>query len=133
MLNKGVRIAALVLFVGLLAFTAWNLREFGEPVGDPDTGENMDVYLYNARTNQSDRIERDSMDDFFLDNTQKGEQDDEDDQENGPSTNNAVTAVVFDYRAFDTIGEATVLFAAVSGVLITLRVAFPPKKKGGDA
>jgi len=46
------------------------------------------------------------MDDFFIVNTQ-GE----------VAVNNVVTAVVFDYRGFDTLGEATVLFAAVIGVL----------------
>ena len=133
MLNKGVRLAALVLFIGLLAFTAWNLREFGEPSGDPDTDDNSEIEIFNAKTNETDVLDRSSMDDFFLDNTQKGESDEEDNVEDGPSTNNAVTAIVFDYRGFDTIGEATVLFAAVSGVLVTLRLALPPKKKEGDA
>jgi len=35
--------------------------------------------------------------------------------------NNAVTAVVFDYRGFDTLGEATVLFTAVAGVILIFR------------
>ena len=35
--------------------------------------------------------------------------------------NNAVTSVVFDYRGFDTLGEATVLFTAVAGVIMILR------------
>jgi len=46
------------------------------------------------------------MDDYFIVNTQ-GE----------VGVNNVVTAVVFDYRGFDTLGEATVLFAAVVGIL----------------
>ncbi|WP_457753121.1 hydrogen gas-evolving membrane-bound hydrogenase subunit E [Thermococcus sp.] len=37
------------------------------------------------------------------------------------SANNVVTSIVFDYRGFDTLGEATVLFTAVSGVLMVLR------------
>ncbi|MFW6421799.1 MAG: hydrogen gas-evolving membrane-bound hydrogenase subunit E [Candidatus Bipolaricaulota bacterium] len=37
------------------------------------------------------------------------------------STNNIVTAVVFDYRGFDTLGEATVLFTAVLGVAVLFR------------
>ncbi len=37
------------------------------------------------------------------------------------AVNNVVTAVVFDYRAFDTLGEATVLFAAVVAVLALFR------------
>lgn len=51
-----------------------------------------------------------SMDDYIIDNTQ---------QETG--ANNAVTAVVFDYRGFDTLGEATVLFTAVAAVLLIFR------------
>jgi len=50
------------------------------------------------------------MDDYFIANTQAE-----------VAVNNAVTAVVFDYRGFDTLGEATVLFAAVVGVLALFR------------
>jgi multicomponent Na+:H+ antiporter subunit B len=34
---------------------------------------------------------------------------------------NAVTAIVFDYRGFDTMGEELLLFAAASGVALVLR------------
>lgn len=50
------------------------------------------------------------MDDHFIQNAQT---------ETG--ANNAVTAVVFDYRGFDTLGEATVLTTAVIGVMLILR------------
>ena len=50
------------------------------------------------------------MDDYIIQNTQS---------ETG--TNNAVTAVVFDYRGFDTLGEATILFTAVTGVVMLFR------------
>jgi multisubunit Na+/H+ antiporter MnhB subunit len=50
------------------------------------------------------------MDDYIILNTQK---------ETG--TNNGVTSVVFDFRGFDTLGEATILFAAVSGVIMIFR------------
>ena len=50
------------------------------------------------------------MDDYFLANCQSE-----------VVANNVVTAVVFDYRGFDTLGEATVLFAAVVGVLALFR------------
>jgi multicomponent Na+:H+ antiporter subunit B len=36
-------------------------------------------------------------------------------------TSNVVAAVVFDYRAFDTMGEELILFAAVTGVAMLLR------------
>jgi multisubunit Na+/H+ antiporter MnhB subunit len=41
--------------------------------------------------------------------------------QNETGANNAVTSVVFDYRGFDTLGEATILFAAVAGVLMIFR------------
>ncbi|MFC2062266.1 hydrogen gas-evolving membrane-bound hydrogenase subunit E [Elusimicrobiota bacterium] len=34
---------------------------------------------------------------------------------------NIVTAVLLDYRAYDTLGEATVLFAAIMGIVVILR------------
>jgi len=36
-------------------------------------------------------------------------------------TTNVVTAIVFDYRGFDTMGEEFILFAAVVGVVILMR------------
>ncbi|UCD12896.1 MAG: hypothetical protein JSW60_04840 [Thermoplasmatales archaeon] len=50
------------------------------------------------------------MDDYIIENTQ---------EETG--ANNGVTAVVFDYRGFDTLGEATVLFTAVAAVIMIFR------------
>jgi len=50
------------------------------------------------------------MDDYIIDNAQ---------QQTG--SNNVVASVVFDYRGLDTLGEATILFTAVTGVLLLLR------------
>ena len=50
------------------------------------------------------------MDQYIIDNTQS---------ETG--ADNGVTSVVFDYRGFDTLGEATVLFTAVAGVIMLFR------------
>jgi len=55
------------------------------------------------------------MDDYIIDNSQT---------ETG--TNNVVTAVLFDYRGFDTLGEGTILFTAVTGVVMLFRA----RKKG---
>ncbi|MGI6364342.1 MAG: hydrogen gas-evolving membrane-bound hydrogenase subunit E [Bacillota bacterium] len=33
---------------------------------------------------------------------------------------NIITAIILDYRAYDTLGEATVLFAGIAAVLATL-------------
>lgn len=51
-----------------------------------------------------------NMDDYFVKNGQ-----------NETGANNIVTSIVFDYRGYDTLGEATVLFTAVTGVALALR------------
>ena len=51
-----------------------------------------------------------AMDQYIIDHTQ---------EETG--ANNGVTAVVFDYRGFDTLGEATILFTAVAAVIMLFR------------
>ena len=50
------------------------------------------------------------MDDYIIEHAQ-----------NETGANNVVTSVVFDYRGFDTLGEATVLFTAIAGVMALLR------------
>ena len=54
--------------------------------------------------------EKTEMDQYIIDNTQ-GE----------TGADNGVTSVVFDYRGFDTLGEATVLFTAFAGVIVLFR------------
>ena len=39
----------------------------------------------------------------------------------GTGAINVVSSVILDYRAYDTLGEATVLFTAVVGVLTVMR------------
>lgn len=50
------------------------------------------------------------VDDYIFKNTQ-----------NETGTNNAVTAIVFDYRGFDTLGEETILITSVTGVAMLFR------------
>ena len=50
------------------------------------------------------------MDDYFIRNSQAQ-----------TGANNVVTSIVFDFRGFDTLGEATVLFTAVLGVGMMFR------------
>jgi multisubunit Na+/H+ antiporter MnhB subunit len=40
---------------------------------------------------------------------------------------NVVTSVVWGYRGYDTLGEATILFTAVVGVVMTFRAARRPE------
>ncbi|MFH0878866.1 MAG: hydrogen gas-evolving membrane-bound hydrogenase subunit E [Lentisphaerota bacterium] len=46
--------------------------------------------------------------------------------------NNIVTSVVFDFRGFDTLGEATVLFTAVLGVGIMFRKMLQGEENEND-
>ena len=64
---------------------------------------------FGLKDSDDDYIDR-PMDQHIIDNTQT---------ETG--ADNGVTAVVFDYRGFDTLGEATVLFTAVAGVIVLFR------------
>lgn len=50
------------------------------------------------------------MDDYIIENSQ---------QETG--NNNVVSAVVFDFRGYDTLGEATVLFLTATAVVMLFR------------
>jgi multicomponent Na+:H+ antiporter subunit B len=44
---------------------------------------------------------------------------------------NLITAVLYDYRAFDSLGESTVIFGAVSGIVLILsRKMLPVSSKG---
>ena len=48
-------------------------------------------------------------------------------------TPNVVTAIILDFRAYDTLGEATVLFTAVIGVLAIMRKVGRKKVKGNSS
>lgn len=87
-------LCCLVGFIGLMCTGVTLLREFGNPKIVQREAEPIQPL----------------MDDYIILHAQ---------EETG--SNNAVTSVVFDYRGFDTLGEATVLFAAVVGVVIVFR------------
>ena len=76
-----------------LIYSAVSMRTFG-PSGDQESENYFEA----------------PMDDYIINNTQS---------ETG--ADNGVTSVVFDYRGFDTLGEATVLFTAVAGVVLVFR------------
>jgi len=50
------------------------------------------------------------MDDYIIENAQSE-----------AGANNVVSSVVFDYRGYDTLGEATILFTAVTAVVMLFR------------
>ena len=61
------------------------------------------------------------MDDYFIRNAQEQ-----------TGANNVVTSIVFDFRGFDTLGEATVLFTAVLGVGMMFRKMNPGEEYEND-
>jgi multisubunit Na+/H+ antiporter MnhB subunit len=50
------------------------------------------------------------VDDYYIQNAQTE-----------AGANNVVTSIVFDYRGFDTLGEGTVLFTAIMGIVALFR------------
>ena len=68
------------------------------------------AFLYTAISIPFGAPLKSDMDDYFIAHGQE--------QTGG---NNIVTSIVFDYRGFDTLGEACVLFTAVMGVAIMFR------------
>jgi hypothetical protein len=128
MTDRWPKLVALLALVGLIAFALWEMRDFGDPMDEFDANDATDgkVSLYDKASNSTMEVNRTYMDEYFIDHS----------QDKGTSTNNAVTAIVFDWRGFDTLGEATVLFSAVCGVLLALRAAYPKgpakREKGGD-
>lgn len=47
------------------------------------------------------------------------------------TTTNVVAAINFDWRAYDTIGEATILLSAVTGVAVLLRRYLERRRETG--
>jgi len=84
-------IVAVIFFAIIALFLIYNVSDFSEIHDFGDPG-------------QAD------MDQHIIDNAQ-----------NETGADNSVTSVVFDYRGFDTLGEATVLFTAVAGVILIFR------------
>ncbi|SCY49718.1 hydrogen gas-evolving membrane-bound hydrogenase subunit E [Alkaliphilus peptidifermentans] len=46
---------------------------------------------------------------------------------------NAIAAIITDYRAFDTLGETTVLFTSIAAVISVLKISHHSKNKGDKA
>ncbi len=95
MRNALLAISLLIVFASLL-YVAINPGDFGAATGE---------HLVFGEPKYSD------MDDYFIHNGQ-----------NQTGANNIVTSIVFDYRGFDTLGEASVLFTAVLGTGVALRL-----------
>ncbi len=105
---------SIVLMTGFLLVAVMRLHPVGQATGDPDVFSdrgNVIIDVQNVAT----------MDDYFLRNGQ---------METG--SNNIVTSVVFDYRAFDTLGEAAVLFIVVTSITMLLYGLIKPGETPDD-
>ena len=92
---KKVTAIAFIIFSLFLFFSAYEMRSFGNP---PSEMDDRIIGKYNSTANKWDYG-----------------------AVNETGANNAVTSVVFDYRGYDTLGEATVLFTAIAGVMMLFR------------
>ncbi|MEJ5361495.1 MAG: hydrogen gas-evolving membrane-bound hydrogenase subunit E [Spirochaetota bacterium] len=91
-------VVAIVILFGFLFVGILHLHPVGEALGNSE--------VLQGRPEQGIDINGVStMDDYFLRNGQIE-----------TKSNNIVASVVFDYRGFDTLGEATVLFIVVSSI-----------------
>ena len=106
----------LAIIAVFLVFGALKIHEFGHPEDQEYIIRDDDGRIIEIKD-----VERNpDMDDYIIGGTNETTGDPYGTQiETG--ANNAVTSVVFDYRGFDTLGEATVLFTAVAGVIMIFR------------
>ncbi len=96
---------AFIVFFAFLLFASIEMREFGKPpssVKEVFPNANYDV----------------TMDDRIIGKYNASAEKWEYGAVKETGANNVVTSVVFDYRGYDTLGEATVLFTAIAGVML---------------
>jgi hypothetical protein len=111
-----IMICSLVVFLGLGCVCAIVMYE--SPL--PYDGSKTDAYQLYTNPTQYDTTDADGVADIMV-------------KENLDKTRsqNAVTAIVFDYRGYDTMGESFILLTAISGSMAILRAA--TRKKGDDS
>jgi len=101
---------SLVLILGFLFVAVLRLHPVGQPLGHPGVMKDRGSAV-------TDTANIFTMDDYYIRNGQA---------ETG--SNNIVASVVFDYRGFDTLGEATVLFLVVSSISMLMYTILKQKK-----
>ncbi len=99
---KLVSLLAMFIIAGFMFTGIGKLHLPGDPAG------NSNVFSQRS-SEKTDTANISTMDDYYLRNGQ---------METG--SNNIVTSVVFDYRGFDTLGEAAVLFLVVTSISMLL-------------
>jgi multicomponent Na+:H+ antiporter subunit B len=97
---------SLVLITGFLFVAINKLHPVGSPMGNT-------AVLKDRSSAVTDIVNVNTMDDYYLRNSQT---------ETG--SNNVVSSIVFDYRGFDTLGEATVLFLVVTSISMLLSLLY---------
>ena len=96
---------AFVVFFIFMFYSAYEIRDFGSPPS-------------NAKEIFPDATYNVTMDDRIIGKYNNATQEWEYGAVNETGANNVVTSVVFDYRGYDTLGEATVLFTAIAGIML---------------
>ena len=94
-----------IVFCVFLFYSAFEMRDFGNPPSD--INDMMPLADYEV-----------TMDDRIIGSYDNTTNDWDYGAVKETGANNVVTSVVFDYRGYDTLGEATVLFTAIAGVML---------------
>ena len=94
-----------IVFCIFLFYSVLELRNFGEPPTD------VNDFIPGAPYNTT-------MDDRIIGSYNNDTKEWEYGAVKETGSNNVVTSVVFDYRGYDTLGEATVLFTAIAGIML---------------
>jgi|Deesub1362A_J573_1020465.scaffolds.fasta_scaffold00869_16 multisubunit Na+/H+ antiporter MnhB subunit len=98
--RRAIGLSAILLIFGLLFAGVFLLHPYGEPD-------------YTLAIKQGDSFyQRTATDDYFIERGKMAEE---------SGSTNIVAAILFDYRGYDTLGEATVLFTAVAGATAMFR------------
>ncbi|MFH1772389.1 MAG: hydrogen gas-evolving membrane-bound hydrogenase subunit E [Candidatus Omnitrophota bacterium] len=98
LLNTSIAVCFIILFLFISAKALSDLPQFGKPIM---------------------RVSKKYLEEGFIKNPAAIDSSKLNFRQTGAA--NLVSAVILDYRAYDTIGEATVLFTAVIGVLALVR------------
>jgi len=97
-----ISLLSVFIIAGFMFTAIGKLHDPGKPLGN--------AKVFSERSSEKTDLKNvTTMDDYYLRNGQR---------ETG--SNNIVTSVVFDYRGFDTLGEAAVLFLVVTSISMLL-------------
>lgn len=132
--RKALAISLVLIIAGLLVVSTWmNLVSFG---AFPDRWVEED---YGSRISYRQALRDYGVDEDSIERILENKPEDFGNQSigrdllkmatKGTGASNAVTGILWDFRGYDTVGEATVIFVAVAGVAALFRSSKDKKEE----